>query len=728
MPSELLRVWYGNTTTPPNTRVNGSMYVVTGLGDGFANIFFDLGGSRYQLKAGGALDHTFTVGGVAFNGAADRSVNLYTYTLESGATNGTIKVTPYLNNAAQTPYEVAVQGLGTAAFRAATEFLGATDTATAAAKLTKNLYIYNNSNSAIAFGSDGNDKTVYIGSDIGVGDGALATAKTSAAITTNGNVYLMSLYQDNTAAWNVKSRLGITGANGVSVTADASGNITITGTTYTALPNPKTLTFNNSGSGAASGTTYNGAADRTISYNTIGAAAANTEITAASFGNDNKTLTLTKAAGNITVELPASAAINISGKATTAGTADQVGHTLTLQIGGTTKASFTGASDKTFNVTYADLGVIPLEYIPATARERLFVTALTATNNTDAKAIQAAITAESVQEGDVIQVNGTSGVTPAVTGDGAGKMYFIYKDGNTLTYREFTAGTASLALEASKVAHALSITVKQADATTGQDISISFNGAADRALTIPLASATNSGLISHLQQTIAGQKDFTAKITGTSAEFTGGVTASGGFVGNLTGTATNATTASQVGHGLTLTGAATGITNNSVSFTGLSDVTVGAFKAANAANAGMWGFVPTPPANSHQKLLAGGANWWSLLSGNGITVTVDTTNNTFTFNHSHSRITERTDLTGLSADRTYYAFGGSNTSFTVAHLKYDTDGHITGAENKTLTISPITYTPNSNFASDGYEFGTFSDGNSDHDFVIRGGIVWETFS
>ena len=75
MPSELLRVWYGNTTTPPNTRVNGSMYVVTGLGDGFANIFFDLGGSRYQLKAGGALDHTFTVGGVAFNGAADRSLN-----------------------------------------------------------------------------------------------------------------------------------------------------------------------------------------------------------------------------------------------------------------------------------------------------------------------------------------------------------------------------------------------------------------------------------------------------------------------------------------------------------------------------------------------------------------------------------------------------------------------------------------------------------------------------
>ena len=46
----------------------------------------------------------------------------------------------------------------------------------------------------------------------------------------------------------------------------------------------------------------------------------------------------------------------------------------------------------------------------------------------------------------------------------------------------------------------------------------------------------------------------------------------------------------------------------------------------------------------------------------------------------------------------------------------------------TLTISPITYTPNSNFASGGYEFGTFGDGNSDHDFVIRGGIVWETFS
>ena len=726
MPAELLRVWYGNTTTPPTAKVNGSMYVVTGLGDNFANLFFDLGGQRYQLKAGGKLDHTFTVGGIAFNGEQDKSVNLYTYSIEPGATNGTIKVTPALNGTAQTPYEVAVHGLGTAAFKATGDFLGASATAVAAAKLTKNLTIYNNSNTGVAFGTDGQDKTIYIGSDIGVGNGGQASGKTSTAVTA-GNVYLLSLYQDNAADWNVRSRIGITGANGVAVTADANGNITITGTTYSTLPNPKSLTFNNSGSGANSGVTYDGSQDKTISYNTIGAAPAGSEVTAASFGTDNKTLTLTKANGNVTVALPSKAAISISGKADTAGTADQTKAGLTLQIAGTTKVSFNGSQDKTFNVTYADLGEVPLEYIPVGARERLYVTALTSTNNTDAKAIAAAISAQNVQEGDVIQVNAGTGVTPGVDGDGAGKMYFIYHNGTSLTYKDFVAGTASLALEASKVSKALEIVAKNAG-TNGADLSISFNGSIEKSITIPLASATNAGLISHTQQTIAGQKDFTGAITGTSASFSGSVTATGGFVGNLTGNADTASNATRVSKSLTFTNDVTGISNTSVSFVGNQDVTIGTFKAATASAAGQWGLVPTPPANSHQKLLSGGKTWWSLVNGNGITVTVDATNHTFTFNHSHSRITARTDLTGLSADKTVHIFSGSDASFTVAHLKYDTDGHITGAENKSLTISPITYTPNENFTTDGYVFGTFSDGDTNNDFVIRGGIVWETFN
>lgn len=43
--------------------------------------------------------------------------------------------------------------------------------------------------------------------------------------------------------------------------------------------------------------------------------------------------------------------------ATTATTANKVANTLTLQIGGTTKATFDGSSAKTFNVTAADLGL-----------------------------------------------------------------------------------------------------------------------------------------------------------------------------------------------------------------------------------------------------------------------------------------------------------------------------------------------------------------------------------
>jgi hypothetical protein len=95
----LLRVWYGATTTPPTTKVDGSMYVTTGHGNNLAQLYFDLDGERYVLK-GGTLDHSFTVGNVTFNGAADRSVDLYTYAFGEGTTNGTFRVTPSLNGTA----------------------------------------------------------------------------------------------------------------------------------------------------------------------------------------------------------------------------------------------------------------------------------------------------------------------------------------------------------------------------------------------------------------------------------------------------------------------------------------------------------------------------------------------------------------------------------------------------------------------------------------------------
>jgi hypothetical protein len=65
----------------------------------------------------------------------------------------------------------------------------------------------------------------------------------------------------------LKTDLGLTGTN--------SGDQTIP----TSLPTPNAITFNNSGTGDASGTTFNGSTAQTISYNTIGAQVAGTYIT-----------------------------------------------------------------------------------------------------------------------------------------------------------------------------------------------------------------------------------------------------------------------------------------------------------------------------------------------------------------------------------------------------------------------------------------------------------------
>ena len=719
MPAELLRVAYGNALTPPATIQNGTIYVATGLGNSFATLFFDLGGSRFQLKGGGELDHSFTVGNVTFNGSTDKSVDLYTYTVETGTTKGTIKINAFKNASAtaDNSYEVAVAGLGTAAYQNVGAFLGATATAEAAKKLTKALSIYNNSDTAIVYGTSETDKSVYIGNDLFIGGSNTATSHTTATIS-NGNVYLMPAYQTGASTWAIKRRIKISGANGTTVTTDASGNIVITGTTYTTRPNPYALTMNDSGEGAASGATYDGAADRTISYNTIGAAAATTEITAAAFGTDKKTLTLTKASGNITVALPATAAINISGKANTAGTADKVSKSLTLQINGGTDITFNGSVEKTFNVSYALLGEIPLEYVPATARERLFVTTLTTTNKTDKAAVEAAINAHSVQEGDVVQVNGASGVTPT-DGSGVGKMYFIYNDGTNLTYKEFTAGTASKATVADKLSKALTLVATGAG-TNGANLSVKFDGAQDKTFTIPAATATNAGLISILAQTFTGDKTFNGAIAGTTASFSGSVSAAS-FVGKATSAGT-ADVANKTTKSLTL-----GPTGSTKVFNGSGDIAVSTFVGGASPT---WGFVPAPAANSSDKLLGSNAAWWSLAQGNGIKITSDATNNKFTIALNHTQVTARTglsstNLTTVSGDITYQQFTAAQ-GYKIQTVKYDANGLVTGEEVKTLTLPKITYTKADAFASEGTKFGTFSDGQTAVD--IYGGIIWETFT
>ena len=84
--------------------------------------------------------------------------------------------------------------------------------------------------------------------------------------------------------------------------------------------------------------------------------------------------------------------------ATTAATADKVANALTLQVGGTTKATFDGSSAKTFNVTAADLGLSSAMHFIGTATVNI-----AEDSTTDPKI--AGYTFTNAQKGDVILYN-----------------------------------------------------------------------------------------------------------------------------------------------------------------------------------------------------------------------------------------------------------------------------------------------------------------------------------
>lgn len=84
--------------------------------------------------------------------------------------------------------------------------------------------------------------------------------------------------------------------------------------------------------------------------------------------------------------------------ATKATSADKVANALTLQIGGTTKATFDGSSAKTFNVTAADLGLSSAMHFIGTA-----TVAIAEDSTTDPKITGYTFT--NAQKGDVILYN-----------------------------------------------------------------------------------------------------------------------------------------------------------------------------------------------------------------------------------------------------------------------------------------------------------------------------------
>lgn len=134
----------------------------------------------------------------------------------------------------------------------------------------------------------------------------------------------------------------------------------------------KAVTFNSGGQGAASGTTFDGSTARTISYNTIGAAAAThshtkSEITDFAHNHDDQYYTEAEVnsllAGKQDTHthpyLPDST--KYAGSATQGGAANSVANALTVKLNsgtaeGTTMFTFNGSAAKTVNVTAGGVG------------------------------------------------------------------------------------------------------------------------------------------------------------------------------------------------------------------------------------------------------------------------------------------------------------------------------------------------------------------------------------
>lgn len=96
----------------------------------------------------------------------------------------------------------------------------------------------------------------------------------------------------------VLSATSFTGA-GTGLTGTA-GALSIGGVAATASATTNAVTFNNGGAGAASGTTFNGSAAQTISYNTVGATAANALNRYALLMRSSASITAAQAAGSYT--------------------------------------------------------------------------------------------------------------------------------------------------------------------------------------------------------------------------------------------------------------------------------------------------------------------------------------------------------------------------------------------------------------------------------------------
>jgi hypothetical protein len=369
------------------------------------------------------------------------------------------------------------------------------------------------------------------------------------------------------------------------------------------------VTFNNGGTGDASGTTFNGSAARTISYNTVGAP---------STGGANATGTW---------------GISISGNAATATTASNVNNgTLSLGVSGT---GLSGS--QTFTANQAGNATFTVASNATNLNTASTIVARDASGNFSAGTITATLSGSATSAGSV-----SNSLTLATSGTGlSGSATFNGSSAQTFTVASnaTSSNTAStiVARDASGNFSAGTVTgTNFADAIGTYNVNLGSGGIEGRGAVAGYSGGSYGGIGYNVRHTTTG----------------------GQYIAPLSDTS-NYLLFSQ---GFTFLGAGSGSAGRTLSYTTLATInSSGAFNTLGAITQNGSQVLTAGNYNSYAPTLTGtGASgtWGINITGNAATATTAS-------NVNNGTLTMNVSGTGLSGSQTFTANQSGNATFTV---------------------------------------------------------------